>query len=277
MIRRFFIFLGLLLAVPFWLSAPAGMLRAADYLGSGFLYCGHKVPLERTEVYESIDQELLLLSEAKSRIYLTLRRRDRYLPIVEKALKDQGVHSELKYLPMTLTGLNPSYRSGSRRGLWRLSEGEAKAYGLKVEKDLDERLDPVSSSEAAARRLKALHDSYGDWFMATAAYLDESDLAEAISESGGLKDYFALYLPESLEKSMSQVLAGKAIFSDPGRYGYSPGPGWPVLARRRLTLSAAQDMRSLAANNKTDYKTFRDMNPQVLSSVAPAGATLNIP
>ncbi|MDR1297945.1 MAG: transglycosylase SLT domain-containing protein [Deltaproteobacteria bacterium] len=243
----------------------------------GLDFCGEKVPLGRPEVAESIDQELLLLSEARSRVWLTLRRTDRYLPIVEAALQAAKVPQDFKYLPLAVTNLSPVYRSGNRRGLWRLTEAEAGALGLSVTKEIDERLDPRASSLAAAGRLAGLHGAHKSWTMALAAFLEPASLSAAQAAAGGNSDYYSLYVPESLDKAVSLVLAGKVLYGDPGAYGYGRTTRWPNLAKNRRQLAAPADMRATAESLKLDVRTFRDMNPHVLGDVAPAGAWLNVP
>ncbi|MDR3135242.1 MAG: transglycosylase SLT domain-containing protein [Deltaproteobacteria bacterium] len=258
------------------LALGGGPQALAQYSGSQ-KFCGEDVPLRRAEVHESVDQELLLLSEAKARVWTTLRRSDRYLPIIEKALRDQKVPLDFKYLPMAVTNLDPQYRSGNRRGLWRLTETEAAAAGLVVNANLDERLDPTASSEAAAKKLASLKQSQGTWTLALAAFLDPSALATAMSEAGQNGDYFSLYVPEGLEKSVSLVLAGKILYSAPEVYGYRLTQPWPVLASGRRRVEGNQSLRELANYYKVDYRTFRDMNPHLIGDIAPSGAYVNTP
>jgi hypothetical protein len=224
-----------------------------------------------------MDQELLLISEAKARVFLALRRMPRTLPSVEAALRAQGVPDDFKYLPLTLTGLDPLYRSGPRRGIWRLNESEAGSMGLAVNKSIDERLDPVKSSEAAAVRLKSLYGLWGSWTAALAAFLDGPSLSAAAAESGGERDYYRLYVPDALDKAVCQVLAGKILFADPSVYGYRPSRAWPRLAGSRSVLAEGGNMRELARRHGVDYKTFRDMNPHVLADSVPPGATVYVP
>jgi hypothetical protein len=240
-------------------------------------FAGEDVPFKRTEVFESVDQELLLLSEAKARVWTTLRRSERYLPIVEKALRDHKVPLDFKYLPMAMTNLDPEFRSGNRRGLWRLTEGEAAALGLTVNPNLDERLDPTASSVAAAGRIASLKESLGGWILALAAYIDPAALSGALAEVGQSTDYFSLFVPEALDKSVSLVLAGKALYSAPEIYGYRLTKSWPNLVNGRRRIDSPQSLRELAASYKLDYRTFRDMNPHILSDLAPAGSYINTP
>ena len=87
-----------------------------------------------------------------------------YIPIFEEALEAYQLPLELKYLPIIESALNPKAvsRAGAT-GLWQFMIGTGKQYGLEVNSLVDERRDPVKSSYAAARYLKALYKIFGDW------------------------------------------------------------------------------------------------------------------
>ncbi|MDR1313521.1 MAG: transglycosylase SLT domain-containing protein [Deltaproteobacteria bacterium] len=265
--------LALALAASFACARPA---LAAGYFGSGLSFASEPVPLSQPEIYETLDQELILVSEAKARVFLALRRAPRTLPLVESALRASGVPEDFKYLPMAMTSLDPLFRNGGRRGIWRLTESEAGGMGLSVNRLVDQRLDPAASSEASARRLASLHQSWGTWTAALAAFLDQGAMSSAASESGGERDYYKLFVSPELDKAVCQVLAGKVLFSDPSVYGYRPSRAWPKLSGSR-SASEGGNMRELARRHGTDYKTFRDMNPHILTDSVPSGTVLNVP
>ncbi|MDR1394634.1 MAG: transglycosylase SLT domain-containing protein [Deltaproteobacteria bacterium] len=262
----------LLLALGLILSWSP-LLPAAPELS----FAGQNVPLTQPEVGENLDQELLLLAEAKSRIWLTIRRLGRFQPIVDTALSQAGVSGDFRYLPLVLTGLSPRYASQGRAGLWRLSANEAKAMGLLITLEIDERFDPAASSAAAAARLKSLSGTYPSPLTALAAFLDEGAVQAALAAAGQEKNFFRIYWPEPLEKTIYQILAGKVIFSSLETYGYQRTHTWPVLAKQRQKQESAGNLKELAAKHKVDYLTFRDMNPHILSEKVPAGASLYLP
>jgi hypothetical protein len=253
------------------------LVAAPAFAASEVEFAGEPVPLSRPEAAEGLDQELLLLSEAKSRVWLTLRRSERYLPIIEAALTNARVHQDFKYLPMALASLAPAYQAQGRAGLWRLTQADAKGMGLAITSELDERLDPVAASSQAAVKIAALVKAYGSNVLALAAFIDEGAVKTAQAVGGKDKNFFQLYLPESLEKLVYQVIAGKILFGGPEAYGYRKGRFWPVLARRREKQDRPVNLKELAKRSDVDYKTFRDMNPHILGDEAPAGAYLYLP
>jgi hypothetical protein len=269
------------------LALPAAAIAAVTFaaaqnayaglFGTGLSFASEPVPLAQADIHESLDQELLLLSEARARVFLSLRRMPRHLPALERALRERNVPDDFKFLPLAVTNLDPLFRSGQRRGIWRMTEDEARNAGLAVTSSVDQRLDPVASSEGAAARIAGLHSAWGSWTSALAAFLDEPAFAQASNDAGGERDYYRLYVPDTLERAVSQVLAGKLIYSDPAAYGYRPSRAWPALAASRAVMAEGGSLRELARRYGTDYKTFRDMNPHVLQDSVPPGTALNVP
>ena len=275
MLKKMFVALTLFLLIT---PAMANANSLAP-LGQNLNFCGEAVDVRQADVFRAVDQNIVLLAEAKSRVWLTLKRSTRYLPLVERELKKAGVPEDLKYIPLAITGLAPEYNSVGR-GIWRLREAEAKALGLRIDRDIDERLDPVASTTAAAKHLSALKASFGSWTTAMAAHLiGEAAIGQAINEAGGERNYYKLYLPDGLDTLPATVMAGKVVFSTPQIFGYTmaPGRGWQPFSGQRETVRENTTARAMASKLGKDYKLFRDANPHLLSGSIPAGVTVNIP
>jgi membrane-bound lytic murein transglycosylase D len=233
--------------------------------------------LNQVEVFKALDQNLVLLTEARSRIWLTLRRSPRFLPLMEKALAQAGVPVDLKYLPLSVTHLSPAYNNIGR-GLWRLREAEARALGLRLDAAVDERLDPTAATVAAAKRLTELKKTYGSWTSAMAAHLlGEPAFQRAVDDAGGETNFYKLYFQDGQDQLPMTVLAGKILFQDPAAFGYvqEPARAWPAWPGKRTVTPAPTTIKALADQYGRDYKSFRDMNPHLLGSNVPAGANIN--
>jgi membrane-bound lytic murein transglycosylase D len=118
-----------------------------------------------------------------------------YFPMFEEILDRYNMPLELKYLAVVESALNP--RAGSRagaKGLWQFMYGTGKVYGLKVSSMVDDRYDPYKSTIAACEHLQDLHDIYGDWSLAMAAYNSGAgNVNKAIRRAGGTKNYWAVW------------------------------------------------------------------------------------
>ncbi len=118
-----------------------------------------------------------------------------YVPLFEEALEAEGVPLELKYLPVVESAFDPMATSHvGAAGLWQFMVPTAKHYGMTVNSLIDERRDPIKSSRAAAKYLKDLYNSFGDWTLAIAAYnCGRNNVLKAIKRAGGARDYWAIY------------------------------------------------------------------------------------
>ena len=125
-----------------------------------------------------------------------------YFPVFEKMLTDSGMPQELKYLPVIESALNPMAVSyAGAVGLWQFMYGTGALYGLKVNAYCDDRRDIFKATEAAVSYLKELYNTYGDWFMALAAYnCGPGYVNYAIQASGGGNELLG-NLPVSAERN----------------------------------------------------------------------------
>ncbi|MFM9943944.1 MAG: transglycosylase SLT domain-containing protein [Bacteroidia bacterium] len=139
------------------------------------------------------------------------------LPEIEKILKKNRLPGELRYIAVALSGLDSkkvSEEGGS--GIWQLKYHVAKTYGLKINSYIDERRDPLKSTEAASKYFEDLYKIYEDWNLTIAAfYSSPLDVNKAIRQSGGNLEYWKIhnYLPEEFQKTVPRFIASLYLFS----------------------------------------------------------------
>lgn len=134
-----------------------------------------------------------------------------YFPIFERYLLEYNLPTELKYLAIPESGLlNNRFSSAGAAGLWQLMPNTARNFGLTVNDQIDERLDPYRSSEAAAKYLKMLYNKYHDWTLVIAAYnCGDNALDQAIKKAGGVRDFWAItdFLPRETRSYVPLFIA----------------------------------------------------------------------
>ncbi|MGB5434266.1 MAG: LysM peptidoglycan-binding domain-containing protein [Maribacter sp.] len=115
-----------------------------------------------------------------------------YFPMFEEQLDKYDIPLEMKYLAIVESALNPRARSRvGATGLWQFMYGTGKMYKLDVSSYVDERSDPIKSTEAACKYLSKLYDIFDDWDLALAAYNSgPGNVNKAIRRSGGYKNYW---------------------------------------------------------------------------------------
>lgn len=147
-----------------------------------------------------------------------------YFPMFEEALDNYDIPLEVKYLAIVESALNPRARSRvGATGLWQFMFTTGKMYGLNVSSYVDERRDPIKSTEAAAKYLAKLYQIFGDWDLALAAYNSgPGNVNKAIRRSGGYENYWNLrpFLPRETAGYVPAFLATLYIFEYAEEHGF---------------------------------------------------------
>jgi membrane-bound lytic murein transglycosylase D len=140
-----------------------------------------------------------------------MRKKDLFFPLFEEELKKNGLPEELKYLAVIESALYPRAVSHARAvGLWQFMSATGKYMGLKIDWYIDERMDPEKSTAAACRYLIQLHNIFGDWELALAAYNSgPGTVKRAIRRSGNKKSFWEIYpfLPRETRAYVPQFVA----------------------------------------------------------------------
>jgi hypothetical protein len=231
-------------------------------------FCGEQVPVEIHEVRERLEKEILLTLWDRPQVILWLKRSRRYLPTLEKMLKQGGLPDDVKFVAIAESALRP--HAGSQRGavgFWQFLESTGRKYGLEINDRIDERRSVTASTQAAIRYFSELHETFGSWTLAAAAYnMGEDGLMAEILEQG-THGYYRLYLPLETQRYVFRILSVKLIFSDPEKYGFrlSDEDYYPPLEYDQIQLDCFQDtpIRLVAKAAKTPFKVIKDLNPEI--------------
>lgn len=197
-----------------------------------------------------------------------------YGPIFVEELIKEGMPTELQYLPVIESAINPNAisRAGAA-GLWQFMPATAKGLGMEVNSLVDERRDARLSSRNAARYLKQLHDIYNDWSLAIAAYnCGPGNVNKALRRAGeGKKDFWEIYefLPAETRGYVPVFIAANYVMNYYGKHGISP-----TIIKRHLTTDTVVvnkyvHFNQIAAVLNIPVDEIRMLNPQYLKDIIP--------
>jgi membrane-bound lytic murein transglycosylase D len=203
-----------------------------------------------------------------------LARLGQYEPLFAEELRQQGLPRDLVYLAAAESGFNPfAVSRAGAKGIWQLMLSRAVEYGLKKNRWVDEREDPVKSTQVAVRHLKDLYCLFGDWYLAMAAYNCGPVAVQRAIEKTGYADFWTLYklhaLPVDTENYVPVILAMALIAKDPKAYGFDVQPDPPVQADE-VTVGSPTDLRLIAQLIDHPVEELIRLNPGLLRWTTPA-------
>jgi len=211
---------------------------------------------------------------------LWVRRSSHYLGMIFDVFRAKGLPEDLAFTAMIESGFNPTAVSRvGAKGLWQFMAPTARLYGLRVDRWVDERLDPEKSTVAAAGYLNDLYVRYGTWELAQAAYnAGEVKIDRAIRGTGS-SDFWDLsrskYLKRETKDFVPAIQAAMLIGRDPSQYGFElSAVAMPDV--ERVAVPAATDLKKLAASTGIPLQTLRSLNPVLVRGVTPPGRTWEV-
>ena len=239
-------------------------------------FCGEKVPIEIQDIKERLEKELLLTLWDRPQVILWLKRSRRYLPVIERLLRENSLPDDLKYLAIAESALRPHVSSKKEAiGFWQFIRDTGLKYGLTINEHIDERRNVISSTRAAIRYFEDLYEKFGSWTLAAAAYNMGDEGLETEAQEQEVEDYFHLYLPIETQRFVFRVISTKLIFSNPEQYGFflSDEDYYPPMECEVIQLNCPRDIpiRIVAHAASTHFKAIKDLNPEVRGHYLPKG------
>lgn len=203
-----------------------------------------------------------------------LQRASRYIPMMKETLKKQGMPEDLVYLALIESGFNLRAKSRARAvGAWQFMSATGKRYGLRVDAWIDERRDPIKSTEAAARYLKDLYLMFESWYLAASAYnAGEYKILRAIEELK-TNNYWRIcetrFLRRETKDYVPKLIAAAIIAKNPARYGFEDIEGLEPLKFESVTVNFPVHLREIAKLVDADLDDIEELNPHLIRTMVP--------
>ena len=183
-------------------------------------FSGEKSPLNAPDIRERLDKELLVNTYWQSNMMLLLKRSNKWFPIIEAILKEEGVPQDFKFLAVIESGLENVRSPKGAKGFWQLMPATAKEYGLEVNSNVDERYHIEKSTRVACKYLLKAKERFGSWTLAAASYNRGMFGIDRLLKKQLVNDYYDLLLNNETSRYIFRILAVKEIMSNPNLYGF---------------------------------------------------------
>jgi peptidoglycan lytic transglycosylase D len=249
-----------------------------------------KIPIDKgafslSALYERLPPEAIdrvnrninyFLGAGRRRVVDGLARSSKYMEPYQQIFRDEGLPDELAYLPIIESGFMEKAVSPAQAvGIWQFIEETGKRYDLHQTAWSDRRLDPIYSARAAARLLRHLYETFGDWELALAAYNSGAGTVKwAIhvnQKAGQPTNFWHLDLPEETQNYVPTFLATVMIAKNPGAFGITEIRYQPTMAFDHIKVSPGLSLEELADESGIPAKVLEDLNPALIKGTVPPG------
>lgn len=221
-------------------------------------------------VREYIDRYAVKL---RNQVSVMLAANNFYMPLFEEALDAYDLPLELKYLPIIESALKPTARSrAGALGLWQFMLKTGRLYGLESNSLVDDRLDPIKATWAAARYLREMYDIYQDWHLVIAAYnCGPGNVNKAIRRAGGTTDYWSIYnyLPRETRGYVPAFIAANYIMTYYCHHNICPMNTEIIPPTDTLQISRELHLQQVADLCDITIDELKSLNPQYKRNIIP--------
>ena len=229
------------------------------------VFCGKTIDLTRFDRRERLDRELLAFTYMHSTSLQILKKANRYFPIVEPILKDQGIPDDFKYLMVIESGLNTKARShAGAAGLWQFMQTTGREYGLEVNTNIDERYHVEKSTKAACKYLREAYYKYQDWVAVAASYNAGQARISSKMREQFTHDTLDLLLVEETSRYVYRILAAKIMFDNPSSFGFRLRASdlYQPIAHKEITVThGISNLATFAKEQGINLALLKIMNP----------------
>lgn len=236
-------------------------------------FAGSKVDLDRIDMYERLDRELTAMIYTHGNTMLTIKRANRYFPIMAPILKQNGIPLDMLYLAAIESNLNiRAYSPAKAAGLWQFIPSTATRYGLEVNDYVDERYNIEKATAAACRYLKDAYAKYGNWESVAASYNGGTARITKELDAQQVTSAYDLYLVEETSRYPFRIMAAKLIMEKPSDYGFNLKAEqlyFPIECDTETVNTPIEDWPTWAKQRGITYAQLREMNPWIRAKSLP--------
>ncbi len=228
-------------------------------------FAGEEIPLNRTDVRENLEKELVSNAFRHSRTLLVIKKLGRWEKQIKQILKENDVPEDFFYLAVAESELdNNAYSPVGASGMWQFMKSTAKEYGLYVDNSVDQRRDPLLATKAACNFLKSGYEKFNNWGLVMASYNRGMGGISKKVRDQKVSSYFDLNLNKETSRYVYRILAFKLILQYPEKYGFHIPDEERYKPYEYTELKISKNISNLvefAKKYNTTYHELRLYNP----------------
>lgn len=242
----------------------------APSLPASISLAGEELPMDNFDARERFDREFLSMCFWHSKMIAIIKIANRYFPIIEPILKENGIPDDFKYLAVTESSLQNATSPAGAKGIWQFMPATGKEYGLVVNSEVDERYHLEKATKAACQYLKKAYGKFDSWLLAAASYNMGGGRLKTRIEEQHSNLYFDLYLNQETSRYVPRIMAAKVVMSDPKKYGFNIQekdlyPAYPEC--KTVTVDGAiASWSDFAKEHNISYRALKVFNPWIVST-----------
>ena len=228
-------------------------------------FAGEPIPLDDPEIRERLDRELTVNTYWHSSTIFLLKRANRFFPVIEPILKEEGVPDDMKYIVMAESGFENVVSPAGAAGFWQFLKSTGALYGLVINAEVDERYNLEKATRAACKYFIDAKNKTGSWTAAAASY--NMGTAGILKQQTNQQEtaYYNLFLNSETSRYVQRIVALKTIHQDPKDFGFNLQQEDLYQPYKYTTevVDSAVSWVNFAKQRNISYKMLRIYNPWI--------------
>jgi membrane-bound lytic murein transglycosylase D len=263
--------------------------RDAEIIGGGDVGPSWDIDVRSYETFDRVRYYVSMFTTyARDEFQERLGRGTRYEPMIRARLRDGDLPEDMYYLALIESGFNPhAYSRAAAVGVWQFMASTARGMGMRVDWWVDERRDPIRSTQAAVGFLRGLREEFGSMYLAAAAYNGGpgriarglSRYSNELEGQTGDDMFFALaetkFLRNETREYVPQLIAAALVAKEPARYGITID-SQPVFAYDSVRVGPRVSLAAIAQASGATVPLIQELNPHILRGMIPPRDSMTV-
>jgi hypothetical protein len=251
-------------SLPYRPEVEISVQKKIAKLPDSLKFANETVHFKTVDSYRQFYKEYKYRTARNASTISTLRKAAVWLPFFSKLLKQYKLPDDLKYVALAESNLSNAYSPRGAVGFWQFTDVTARQFGLVINEEIDERLDPVKSTYAACKYFSKLYGYFGSWSSSAAAYNCGEAYLFYMFNKHQVNSYYDLNFKIETAGYMYRLLIIKDLHENPKKYGFKKyTAAMPVYKQYKVTQSIP-NLATWCTARKIVYTEFLKVNPWIL-------------